>query len=292
MSKSLLITGAAGFIGRYVAEEAARRGYEITGVDRKPGWAGDFESIEADICDRDRMKQLAKSKEYVIHLAAVTSNVEFMRNPLDCYSVNANGFLNVIDAAAHGGCRRFVYASSAAVYLDSFSEDTVMDVTKRGNHYAKTKIMNEMVAKSYEHIHEMKATGLRFFNVYGRGENAKGDYASIVTLFLNFRRNREPLVVYGDGTQARDLINVRDAARITVDLLEKGSHDIYNVGTGVATPYATIAEMLDKDNIRYVPNPLPDYQYYTRAEVTRLREVLGDYEVTGLARGMSDMEEA
>jgi len=290
MNTRMLITGAAGFIGRYVAEEALRRGYRVTGTDRRPSSTRGIEFVEADIRDKARMGEIMKDQDCVVHLAAITSNVEFIRNPVECYDINANGFLNVIDAAVRGGCKRFVYASSAAVYLDGFSEDTVIDLRKQGNHYAKTKLMNEMVAKSYEHIHTMRATGLRFFNVYGNGENAKGDYASIVTIFLRARKNCEPLVVYGDGKQARDLIHVTDAARVTVNLVEKGAEDLYNVGTGASTPYTAIAAMIDRDNIRYVPNPLPDYQYYTRADATRLRRALGDYEFVDLEKGMTMLE--
>jgi nucleoside-diphosphate-sugar epimerase len=290
VSKNLLVTGASGFIGRYVAAEASRRGYRVTGVDRNRPQTGSIDFTQADIRDKNRISQVMEDHQYVVHLAAVTSNVEFVKRPAECYDINANGFLNVLDAAAQSGCKRFVYASSAAVYLDNFSEDTVIDIRKQGNHYAKTKIMNEMVASSYERIYQMRTTGLRFFNVYGNGENAKGDYASIVTLFLTAKKKREPLVVYGDGTQARDLIHVTDAARVTMDLLERGTEDLYNVGTGLSTSYTAIAKMIERDNVRYVPNPLHDYQHYTRADVTRLRAVVGDYQFVELESGIRSID--
>jgi len=290
MSERVLITGVSGFIGRHVAKEALRRGYRVTGLDRKPSKVDGVDFIGADIRDADRIARTMESQSCVVHLAAVTSNVEFIKNPRECYDINANGFLNIIDAAVRGGCRRFVYASSAAVYLDGFSEDTVIDLRKQGNHYAKTKIMNEMVAKSYQSVHGLRTIGLRFFNVYGNGENTKGDYASIATIFLKAHKNREQLVVYGDGTQSRDLIQVEDAARVTMDLLEKGTEDVYNVGTGASTTYTAIAQMIDRDRIRYVPNPLVDYQHYTRADTDRLRRVLGDYEFVDLQRGIALLE--
>ena len=289
MRKNLVITGGSGFIGRYVAEEAIRRGYSVTGVDRRPSRTQGLLFIQADIRDTDRMIQVMRDNDYVVHLAAITSNVEFIANPADCYDINANGFLNIIETAAQGGCTRLVYASSSAVYLDTFSEDTVIDFAKQSNHYAKAKIMNEMTAHSYEEIHKIKTIGLRYFNVYGDGENTKGDYASIVTLFRNARTHGESLAVYGDGKQARDLIHVSDVARITLDLLEKGSYPVYNVGTGTATAYLTIAKMIDKHRITHVPNPLPSYQYYTKAETTRLRETLGDYQFMQLEKWIADM---
>jgi nucleoside-diphosphate-sugar epimerase len=288
MSKRLLITGASGFIGGYVAKEALRRGYRVTGLDRRGSGTGGVEAIRADIRDREHMMRVVKDQDCVIHLAAVTSNVEFIKNPAECYDVNANGFLNIIEAAAQSGCERFVYASSAAVYLDGFSEDTVIDIARQGNHYAKTKIMNEMVARSYAQIRRMRTIGLRFFNVYGNGENAKGDYASIVTIFLKAKSKGEPLVVYGDGRQARDLIHVTDAATLTMDLLEQGDAEIYNVGTGAAMSFNDIARMIDPDHIEYVPNPLTDYQYYTRADTRRLRKTLGDYRPADLPTGIGN----
>jgi len=241
MSKNICITGVSGFLGRCVAEECLRRGYNPTGVDQNKSSIKGLNFVRADIRDKERMTKVMKGQDYVVHLAAVTSNLEFIKNPAHCYDINANGFLTVIETAARGGCKRFIYASSAAVYLDGFSEETVIDFRKLDNHYAKTKIMNEMAATSYANIYKMKTTGLRYFNVYGSGENHKGDYASIITLLLNAKNNAQPLVIYGNGTQARDLIHVVDAARITLDLLENGSHDVYNVGTGVATAYVVIA---------------------------------------------------
>jgi nucleoside-diphosphate-sugar epimerase len=289
MIGNLLITGASGFIGRHVAMEALRRGFRVTGVDRESSHRTGIESMEGDIRDRDRMRRLMRGKDYVIHLAAVTSNVEFIKSPGECYDANVNGFLSILDAAVGNDCKAIVYASSAAVYLDSFSEDVVIDLQRQNNHYAKSKIMNEMMAQSYSEISGMRTVGLRYFNVYGEGENDKGDYASIVSLFLRARRRGEPLAVYGDGRQARDLINVFDAARITLDLLENGSEPVYNVGTGVATTYLAIAKMIAEESVRFVPNPLTSYQYYTRAETARLRAALGDYRFSELEEGIRAM---
>jgi nucleoside-diphosphate-sugar epimerase len=133
--------------------------------------------------------------------------------------------------------------------------------------------------------------GLRFFNVYGPDENEKGDYASIVSLLLKAWRSGEKLLVYGDGEQARDLINVKDAARVTVDILEKGGEPVYNVGTGVATTYTRVAEMIDKANVSYVPNPLRHYQYYTRAETGRLRTAIGAMDFLSVEEGLAAMRD-
>ena len=76
---------------------------------------------------------------------------------------------------------------------------------------------------------------------------------------------------------------------ITIELLERASCRLYNIGTGVATSYLKIAEMIDRDNIKFVPNPLSSYQHYTRAETASLKETLGDYSVIGLEQGIRSL---
>src|SRR5208283_1164509 len=187
--------------------------------------------------------------DYVIHLAAVTANLQFDADLKGCFDVNVNGFMNVIDAARINGVKKFVYASSSAVYTDKFSEDTVIDFSKKNNNYAKSKIINEMQASSYQDLYGLPTVGLRFFNAYGPGENEKGNYASIPMLFLRYKQKGEKIVIYGDGTQARDTVHVTDVAAIALKLLEKSTHMVYNVGTGVATPYNKIADMFKQEKV-------------------------------------------
>jgi UDP-glucose 4-epimerase len=291
MRKRLVITGVAGFIGRHIALEALERGYRVTGIDRRAWRREGVEFVEADVRDKEKVWRAVQDSDAVVHLAAITSNVEFLANPSECYDINVNGFSSVLDAAAKSGCARVVYASSAAVYGDRFSEATDIVAAKLDNHYAKTKLINEMMGRSYREIYGLGVVGLRYFNVYGYGENAKGNYASIITLLLTAKIRGEKLVLYGDGTQARDLIHVEDVARMSLELLEKGQADLYNVGTGVATEYRKLAEMIDGDNIVCVPNPLTSYQMYTRADVRRLREVVGEYQFSRIEDGVRELED-
>lgn len=273
----IVVTGCSGFIGRNICEQALKEGYEVYGIGITPCPVKGVRFTNVDITDMAKVMKAVSGTDAVIHLAAITSNVEFEKDTLRCYDVNVNGFLNVIDAAVKNGCKRFVYASSAAVYIDGFSEDTIIDIRRQKNSYAKTKLINEMIARSYEDIYKIKATGLRFFNVYGDGENEKGDYASIVTLFMKMRNAGKSLTIYGDGKQARDMINVSDVAKVALKIMREGTHDVYNVGTGEATTYNEIADAIDEKNKKYVENPLSSYQYLTKADTKRLRSVIGDY---------------
>ena len=275
--KKILVTGCSGFIGRKVAMTAIEKGYQVSGIDIKECNIPGIEFEKISITDSEDVIRAAEGADSIIHLAAVTSNLEFEKDLKRSYEVNVQGFANIIEAAVKNKCKRFLYASSSAVYIDSFSEDSVIDIRKQRNHYAKTKIINEIMAQSYSDLYGLSAVGMRFFNVYGEGENDKGNYASIINLFFNQRDSGKTITVYGDGRQSRDLINVDDVAEIVIRLIDNGSGEIYNIGTGESIPYMEIAGMIGGRNVEYVKNPLSSYQYLTRADTRKLIEAIGRY---------------
>ena len=284
MSKrTILVTGSSGFIGSHVVEEALKNGYLVKGLDLKENDNAAIEFVKGDIRDKSAVSKAMEEVDFVIHLAAVTSVVEFEKNPVECFDINVNGFMNVLWAAHEHKVKKVLYASSAAVYTgEHFSDSMPLDYSKQHNPYSQSKIINEMHADYFFHSRGLNSIGLRFFNVFGEGENEKGQYASIATQFLKSKERGEPLIIYGDGLQARDFVYVNDAAKITLMLLEKGNSRVYNVGTGKAISYKNIGEMINKDNIKYVENPLKAYQYLTKADISKLLKVIGDYKFVSL----------
>ena len=293
MSKrTLLITGSSGFIGNHVAEEALKRGYSVKGLDLKENDNAAIKFVKGDIRDKSVVSKAMEGVDFVIHLAAVTSVVEFEKDPVECFDINVNGFINVLNSACKNGVKKVLYASSAAVYTgEHFSDSLPIDYSRQHNPYAQSKMMNEMHADYFYNSKGLNSVGLRFFNVFGEGENEKGQYASIATQFLKNKKKGEPLIVYGDGSQARDFIYVEDVAKITLALLEKGSNGVCNVGNGKAVSYRRIGELIDKDKIRYVENPLKAYQHLTRAETSKLLGVIGDYGFLDLEEWIAKMKE-
>ena len=288
---TILITGSSGFIGSHVAEEALKKGYRVKGLDLKENDNAAIEFIKGDIRDKSAVSKAMEEVDFVIHLAAVTSVVEFEKNPVECFDINVNGFMNVLWAAHEHKVKKVLYASSAAVYTgEHFSDSMPLDYSKQHNPYSQSKIINEMYADYFLHSKGLNSIGLRFFNVFGEGENEKGQYASIATQFIKSKERGEPLIVYGNGSQARDFIHVSDVARITLMLLEKGSSGVYNVGTGKAISYKNIGEMIDRDGIKYVENPLKAYQYLTEADTSKLSKVIGDYEFINLGKWIAKMK--
>ena len=287
--KRLFITGISGFIGTHLAKEGVKRGYEVSGLDIKPCSIDGADVIEANITDRDAVDNAIKDVDLVIHLAAVTASVEFTRMMKECHTTNVGGFINVIDTSARAGCRRFIYASSSAVYTDKFSENAIIDIKKQGNHYAKSKLMNEMIANSYESIFDMKTIGIRYFNTYGPFGTEKGEYANLINTFIQCKLDGEPLVIYGDGSQRRDNIYIDDAVALTYEVLEKGTESVYNIGSGSDLSFREIAELIHKDGIKYADNPIPkaQYQYFTKADTSRILDLAKGFKFTDVREGIA-----
>ena len=228
--------------------------------------------------------------DYVVHLAAMNSIAEFKDDLKANYMTNVDGFLNVINAAHENGCKKFVYASSASIYFDDFSETALVDVKKQRKHYAKTKLMNEMIADSYADVHKMKTLGLRYFNVYGPGEEAKGSYACAPTQFTLAKRRGEKIIIFGDGRQEKDFIYVTDVAKITMLLLENGETGVFNVGSGTATSFNYIADLIDSSIKQYVTNPLETYQYLTKADMGKTLSAIGPYKFVTIEEGIRNLK--
>ena len=287
---TILVTGSSGFIGNHVVREALNNGYAVKGLDLKDNNESAIEFVKGDIRDKSAVSKAMEGVDFVIHLAAITSVVQFEKDPVGCFDINVNGFMNVLWAAHEQKVKKVLYASSAAVYTGGhFSDSMPLDYSKQHNPYAQSKMMNEMNADYFFHSKGLNSIGLRFFNVFGEGENEKGQYASIATQFLKNKERGEPLVVYGDGSQARDFIHVSDAAKITLMMLEKGSPGVYNVGTGRAVSYRHIAEMIDKEHIIHTDNPIKTYQYLTKADTTKLHSAIGPYRFRAVQEWLEEM---
>ncbi len=150
-------------------------------------------------------------------------------------------------------------------------------------------MINEMIAESYNSLGALETVGMRYFNVYGPGESQKGNYASIITLFIKQMLAKNQITIYGDGKQKRDLVYVGDVADISLKLLKKGRPGIYNVGTGKATSYNDIADMISSGKKIHIRNPLSTYQLLTKADTRKLRGAIGAFKFKDVKMGVKEM---
>ncbi|EQD75152.1 NAD-dependent epimerase/dehydratase, partial [mine drainage metagenome] len=176
-------------------------------IDGKPDY-------KISITDRDALRGIREKFDCIFHLAAVTSPPQFEKDPEHGLYVNINGTFNVLDYAFRTGTRKVVIASSSAIYGDS------PDISVEGNHqdafrnlYPVTKVTDEYLARYFSIRGDLECVALRYFNTFGSGENTKGLYSSPIHKFLLSAMRSEDIDVYGDGTQSRDFIYIKDSVK-------------------------------------------------------------------------------
>ncbi len=225
-----LVTGGSGFIGRNIVKRLKELGWEVVGVSAEASDGVIRRDIRGDLSD------LMEGVDVVFHEAAVTSPPQFEEDPYAGLDVNVMGTFNVLQTAARKGVKRAVIASSSAVYgLTERPGREDEHPETYPNLYPITKLFGEYLGRYYAERKELEVVSLRYFNVYGPGENSKGAYSSVVSKFLDDALAGRRPVIYGDSTQRRDLVYVEDAVTANLPAAEKGkAGEVYNVGTGEA----------------------------------------------------------
>ncbi|HET9050158.1 MAG TPA: NAD-dependent epimerase/dehydratase family protein [Candidatus Dormibacteraeota bacterium] len=304
---TVLVTGAAGFIGSHVSEALIRRGDRVVGLDsfdtfyepaRKrrniellatsPSWSlveGDIRS-EADL---HRAWELGPW-DAVVHLAARAGVRSSIDDPLTYIDVNVAGTARVLEFARRNGCRRILLGSSSSVYGSTtpapFSEDAA--AATPSSPYAATKRSNELTARAYHEAYGFDVTVLRFFTVYGPRQ--RPDMAvHRFTAQIDAGRHVD---LYGDGASRRDYTYVADIVDGVVRALDRcdGWH-MYNLGTTVTTPLldlaTMIAERLGRElRVRHLPADRADVPL-THADISRARRDLGYDPSTPVEEGLA-----
>ncbi|MDR7236669.1 NAD-dependent epimerase/dehydratase family protein [Neobacillus drentensis] len=225
MSK-VLVTGGAGFIGSHIVEELLQNNFSVTVIDNFS--TGRYENIEHlpievhnhDITHPSVIELIVSIRpDYIIHQAAQVSVAESVRDILFDEKVNIRGSLHVINAAIKSKVKRIVFASSAAVYGNPAALPLTIDhPTEPESPYGLTKLTVENYLKMSSKLYQLPYSILRYSNVYGPRQDAKGE-GGVVAIFSNqLTENRTP-VIYGDGEQTRDFIFVKDVASANVKAL-------------------------------------------------------------------------
>jgi UDP-glucose 4-epimerase len=304
MSKqTVFITGGAGFIGLHVVPMLLEKGYRVRIFDNmfrgdrdriaELVATGDVELIDQDVRYGGAVHAAMKGCDYVIHLAAVSIN-KSQADPYESIDINMVGNHNVFAAAADHGVKRLVFASSASVYGDPkklpMHEDDRLDPLTP---YCISKRAGEDLLGFYQRSKGLNWIALRFFNVYGPGQKPTAYYTSVINHFVKRLKNGEAPVIDGKGEQSMDFIHVHDIARSVVAAMEAEQGNVpINIGTGIDTSIATLAEILIKAvgvDVQPQFNPREVLVSRRAADITRAKEVLGWEPTIAVGDGMTDL---
>jgi nucleoside-diphosphate-sugar epimerase len=267
--KTILVTGGCGFIGSHLVEALVHGGYRVRVLDNLS--TGKLENIAhltsqnvevlvEDIADFPPVEAAMKGCEYVFHEAAIASVPQSIIDPRGTAKVNYGGTINVLEAARNHGVRRVVFAGSAAVYGDepTLPKNESMPANPI-TPYGVDKLASELMGHFYARTLGLEFVSLRYFNVFGPRQNSSSPYSGAISIFCDCIRQGIPPVLYGDGLQSRDFIQVADVVAANLLVMEhpKATGRTFNVGRGVAT---SLIELIDELNDLTGKNLQPIHQ--------------------------------
>jgi UDP-N-acetylglucosamine 4-epimerase len=269
-----LVTGVGGFIGSNLLEALLKLDQRVIGLDnfstgRRPNLAeveglvsreqwGRFHFIEGDLTNPDACRKACDHVELVLHQAALGSVPRSMVDPIATHESNVSGFLNMLIASRERGVKRFVYASSSAVYGDSPDLPKVENrIGKPLSPYAASKQMNETYAEAFAQAYGTSSIGLRYFNVFGPRQDPAGAYAAVIPKWIASLLKLEPVFINGDGETSRDFCfvdNVVQANLLSAMAPDNAGNQVYNVALGERTTLKELFELIEKCLRKRDPN--------------------------------------
>ncbi|GER79530.1 MAG: dTDP-glucose 4,6-dehydratase [Anaerolineaceae bacterium] len=240
---NFLITGAAGFLGSSLANQLAREGHQVRGLDDlstgdPQALAPDVHFTRGDVNDRPKLWTLLQDVDVVYHLAARVSVQESILYPRDYNAVNVGGTVALMEAIRDVGVKRVVLASSGAVYGD-MGEQPLREnmVPNPRSPYAVSKIAAEHYVRTIGNLWEIETVSLRIFNAYGPGQRLPASHPPVVPHYLRQAQRGGTLIAHGDGTQTRDYVYVDDAvsAMVAASTAPNVNGLVINIGSGTET---------------------------------------------------------
>jgi len=285
-----LVTGGAGFIGSHTVEALIGKGDHVRVLDNfstgkrenLAPFVAHIDLSEGDVRNPSHCAKAMEGIEYVIHLAALHEVPLSVEQPLETHEVNVTGILNLLLAARDAQVKRFVYASSSAVYGDSpvlpRSED--MEPLPISSPYAVSKLAGEYYCRLFSNLYSLETVSLRYFNVYGPRQDATSQYAGVIPKFVFALLSGNAPTIYGDGEQSRDFVNVADCVNATIaaSRIPGLAGSVINIGTGQRTTVNQLCGLLqDILNCPIAPRfgpPQPGDIRHDYADVDRAMRLL------------------
>ncbi|MFH1037599.1 MAG: SDR family oxidoreductase [PVC group bacterium] len=299
---NILVTGGAGFIGSHIVRALLEEGNRVWVIDdystgRPENLAGlrsRITLVEGDIRDNSVVGPVIREVEAVFHQAALPSVPRSFADPVGTTSVNAAGTLNLLEAARGAKISLFVLASSSSVYGDVAAEAKREDIPPAPlSPYAASKLAGEHYCRLYGELYGIPAISLRYFNVFGPGQNPASQYAAVIPRFIKAVLRGDPPVIYGDGRQSRDFTYVENVVRANLACLSappEARGKVINIACGEKTDLLAVLNILGvvagKTVTPAFEPPRPGDVRYSLADISRARKVLGYHPEVSFPEGL------
>ncbi len=302
ITTKVLVTGGAGFIGSNLADELIRQGAKVKIIDDlSTGFRenleeirGDFDFIEGNLNDPDKLRNAVENVEIIFHEAALPSVFRSVENPSATHEACVNATFNLLNAAKENNVRRLVYAASSSAYGDQPTLPKVETMRPEPlSPYAGAKLMGEYYCQVFSRVYGLETFSLRYFNVFGPRQNPSSMYSGVISRFIDALMKNEKPVIYGDGEQTRDftyIANVVDA-NIKAAQTGEGIGEVMNAANGERISLNKLLEVLKK--ITGKPDVTADYQperkgdvKHSQADNARAVKCLGYEKLVGLEEGL------
>ncbi len=249
---NFLITGAAGFLGSALANQLAREGHQVRGLDDlstgdPQALVPDVHFTRGDVNDRPKLWTLLQEVDCVYHMAARISVPESILYPREYNTSNVGGTVSLMEAMRDVGIRRVVLASSGAIYGDQDLQPLTEGQTPRPHSpYAVSKLAAEYYVRTIGSLWGIETVCLRIFNAYGPGQQLPASHPPVVPYFLRQATRSGTLVIHGDGNQTRDYVYVDDvvSAMVAAATAPNINGLVINVGSGVETSLKTLSRLV------------------------------------------------
>lgn len=288
--KKFLVTGGAGFIGSHIVKELVKRSHQVKVIDNLSTGnkanlkdvAGKIDFVRGDIRNLKLLQKEFVGFDYVCHQAALCSVPRSIANPLATKESNIDGTLNVLLAARDNKVKRVIFASSSSVYGDIKTEFKKEE--DRGeilSPYALTKLAGEVYCQLFYKIYGLETVCLRYFNVFGPGQDPESQYAAVIPKFILAMIGGERPVIYGDGQQSRDFTYVANnvEANIIAATSKVGAGEVFNIACAQNWSLNKLVDILNeilktKIKPKYAGRRIGDVKY-SQASIDKARRTFG-----------------
>lgn len=284
-NKNILITGGLGFIGSHIANEVLENNEVVILDNLSTGNINNLNNPKHDnlkIVEEDLRKtnldDLTSNIDYIFHLAAMASVPLSIDKPVECNDINLNATVKLLKSAADNDVKKIVFSSSSAVYGQNRNMPLKeSEPSQPMSPYAASKAGCELYLQSFYDSYGLNYTALRYFNVFGPGQDKNSQYAAVIPNFISALLEGKQAEIYGDGEQTRDFVYVKDIVRANINAAKSDFNGTINIASGeklsINQLYEIVKKTLGSDlEPKYLPERPGDIKH-SLADISNMAKI-------------------